>query len=167
MKKIKAILTACMMVGLATMTLMPSSIGSEESITVTLTPDATANITLDQSTWEPGCGIGETNQTADAWGTCTNDGDVRCNVSVNITEDAGTVWEILDTYSDTPGYNNVSFAIYNGSGWPVLNEAGTTFGTIAYGGSQTFGLNVTMAEYTSTDDDQLFTITFIATPYGS
>jgi len=83
MKKIKAILTACMMVGLATMTLMPSSIGSEESITVTLTPDATANITLDRSTWNgEGAGIGEFGQTAENWGNCTNDGSVAVDVTI-------------------------------------------------------------------------------------
>lgn len=167
MKKIKAILTACMMVTLAGMLFAPSTIGSEESIAVTLTPSADANITLDQDTWHPGCGIGEINETNTDWGTCTNDGSVRCNVTINITEDAGTVWEVLDAYQADPGNDNVCFGFYDigTTSWKDLYETSVDFGTIAYGSSQTFGLNVTMPSSTSTNTDQTFTITFVATPY--
>ena len=158
------------MVALASMVFAPTTLGNTETITVTLTPAATANITIDKSTWEPGCGIGETNQTATDWGTCMNDGSVAVNVTVNITADVGTVWTV--SADATPGHDEPAFAIYDNemppADWELLSTTQSEFATnIAYDSEQTFGLNVSMPPSTSTNVDQTFTITFVATPYGS
>ena len=40
--------------------------GSTDTIVVTLSPSATASISVDQSTWAPSCKLGETNSTSRA-----------------------------------------------------------------------------------------------------
>ena len=167
MKKIKAILTACMMVSLAGMLFAPSTMGANESINVTLTPDATANITLDQNSWDgEGAGIGEFGQTAENWGNCTNDGSVAVDVTVNISADADTEWTV--SADATAGHDEPAFAIYDNdaTNWELLNTTHSTFkSNLAYNAVQPFGLNVSMPPSTSTNVDQNFTITFVATPY--
>jgi len=68
----------------------------------------------------------------------------------------------------TAGHDEPAFAIYDGNpDWALLNTTSSTFvSNLAHNGVQPFGLNVSMPPSTSTNADQNFTITFVATPYG-
>lgn len=69
--------------------------GDTDDINVTLNPQATASITVNQASWSPSCSLGETEQTSGTWATLTNDGDVQVDVTIkaNNTNDwtLGTV----------------------------------------------------------------------------
>jgi len=86
--------------GLMLMTATPVIFaGNVDNVTVTLSPQATASIIVNQSSWTPDAGLGESESTAGDWATLTNNGLVQVDVTIkaNNTND----W----TLSSSAGHN--------------------------------------------------------------
>jgi len=97
--------------GLMLMTATPVIFaGNVDNVTVTLSPQATASISVDQSSWTPDAGLGESESTAGDWATLTNNGPVQVDVTIkaNNTND----WIL----ANSAGHNQFSlFSLINGN----------------------------------------------------
>ena len=155
MKKLIAILAAVVMAcAFAPM----ASADGVETIEVTLTPNASANITCNRTAWAPGCGLGEQNRTSQTWGNLDNSGTV--SVGVTIQGENTAAW----TIHDTTAAHNQFLAEFYVTGWEGYDADAETFDAgIAYDESVNFGLGVDMPDSTSVSATQYFTITFTAT----
>ena len=80
-KKIVGILICLMLIALITPVL-----GDTDTIDVTLNPQATASITVDQSSWNPSAGLGDSESTAGDWATLTNNGLVQVDVTIKAND---------------------------------------------------------------------------------
>jgi hypothetical protein len=160
MKKLIAILLATVM---ACSFVTFAGAGDTDTINVTLTPNAIANINVNQSAWNGGAvGLGQNSSTAANWANLTNDGSV--SVSVSISAVPTGVW----TISPTRGHNQ--FVLLTSGIVRTLTVAPQVFinplhpandGTPQYAN---FGLTVNMPTSSSTNSSQAITITFTGTP---
>ena len=93
-KKIVGILICLMLVAMIT-----PALGDTDTIDVTLNPQATADIEVDESSWNPSCGLAGDESTAGDWATLTNNGLVQVDVTIkaNNTND----WIL----SSSPGHD--------------------------------------------------------------
>jgi hypothetical protein len=154
MRKILAILVASAIV----CAFAPAVGANTDTIVVTLSPNATADIEVDQPTWAPSVGLGSDIQTAADWANLTNEGYVDVLVEVNATNTAA--WTLAETAAHdafklaTIGVAKTLTVAYQ-TFVADLPASGTTW--------QTFGLNVTMPTSSSTNISQTTTITFKAT----
>jgi len=175
MNKIKAIITACLMIGLAGLTFTPAAFGADEGISVNMTPNATATIYVNETTWE----VSGMNATETLPVNISNTGDV----AVKITTDANTTTEegawnaaadqfeniaeaSLYTYAahntyviaidnETNGYNNIAGLEYTISdNLPASGQAGNWT-------NELYALN--MPPTTGTNVSQHFNINITAT----
>lgn len=134
--------------------------GPTDTIEVTLDPQASASITVDQSTWTPSCKLNEDNSTAIDWATITNDGDV--NVSVTIDAENSENWTIAGSASHNQFKLEVLGAlaiVLTASPQPFITDLPTDAGD----NTETLGLKITMPSTSSSSDAQHVTITFEAT----
>lgn len=157
----KKILIGVIAIVLALAMITPVQAGLTDTITVTLQPGATASITCNQSTWDPTCSLGESEQTSTTWGNLSNDGEV--NVSVTIKGTNTTNWDIHDT---TTAHDQFVMRFYNGATWEGFDydEETYTSDLPASGADyKQFGLNVSMPPTSSSNDNQVVTVTFTAT----
>jgi hypothetical protein len=163
--KKKCTIALVVMVALASFGAMPLQGDSTQYITVVLSVNADAEISVNKSIWTANnAGVGECAQTTTDWGLLDNTGVVDVDVAINITKKEGTVWDVSE--DGEAGHNKPAFRFYRDS-WQILNETQQTFyAALSHQSSTTFGLNVTMPSSTSTNQDQNFTITFVATPCG-
>lgn len=163
MKKILAVLIACIFVG---MLFVPSSIGEDtEYLEIYLTNYASAAIdvwnTSDASgdaTWYPGCGIGGNDSTTGDYYNLSNEGTVQ--VDVTIAGANTTDWTL-----GTSAGHNVTNVSYDVSGtWDVFTwEAESFADNLAWDEWQNFDLQIYMPTSTSTATNQTITVTFTAT----
>jgi len=129
MNKIKAILTACLMIGLAGLTFTPAAIGDDEAIAVTMDPAETAAIDLNVSSWS----VSGLNTTENLSVQINNTGSVAVEVTTNAntTTEEGA-WSANETALDditnlweSNAHDTYVIAV-NGTS-PFDNIAGTTY----------------------------------------
>lgn len=156
MKKILAIL-----IGLAMVMVIPSAMADDtQVISVTLTPNSTAAITCNQTTWSPSCGIGGNESTTGGWGNITNSGTVYVSVAVNASD--STNW----TLEAAAGHDQFTLSVDGGDMTAEALDGNTpeTFdASLANGATEDFDLTVFMPTSSSTNTAQGFDITFVAT----
>lgn len=160
MRKLIAILLATVM---ACSFVTFAGAGDTDSIAVTLTPNAIANILVNQSTWNGGAvGLGQNSSTAANWANLTNEGSVSVSVAISVANP--TIW----TISPTRGHNQ--FVLLTSGIVKTLTVAPQVFinplmpkndGSPQYAN---FGLTVNMPTSSSTNSSQVITITFTGTP---
>jgi len=158
-RNMKKILILAIVIAMISSFVMPAIAGNTDTIEVTLTPNAEADITVDQSQFNV-TGLGSHNTTATDWATLTNSGDV--SVSVDVSAENTTNWEL-----DTVGHNSFNLTITGDGGaiagalkWDI---AETFDADILHGATVTFGLESYMPTSSSTNTEQTLTITFSAT----
>ncbi|MEA3318897.1 MAG: hypothetical protein U9Q88_02635, partial [Bacillota bacterium] len=130
------------------------SLGAQES-----EGGSTMSISVNVSSWDPSCKIGENESTESDWAMVTNDGDVSFDVDIKATNT--TNW----TVGATPSHNdfNMSFKLDGGT-WTTMSYDDVDFvNDLASSATQKFGLRIYMPTTTSTNDQQNTTITFTIT----
>lgn len=130
-------------------------------IDVTLDPQATIDISVNRSVWNPPCELGENSQTASTWGLLENLGDVTVTVEINASDTVA--WSL----SSVPSHNifNLSFT-FNDADWSSIYNEHSEFkvlSPLAGNNTTTFGLKIYMPTSSSTNAVQTFVITFSAT----
>lgn len=139
----------------------PSVMGNNQEIQITLTPNATATISCNQTDWAPGCGINEEAWTSANWGAINNTGSVSVSVDVNAS-DSGD-WNLS---SSAIGNDQFRFNITGAElseHWFNGDTSATFDSDLPYDTSETFRLGVQMPSSTSTNSTQQFKVTFVAT----
>jgi len=159
MRKIFAILVALVMCAV----FAPLAGADDHAyITVTLSPTATASITVDPTTWNgAGAGIGAWGNSSSTAFNLSNVGTVQCSIQINGSNTAA--W----TLAGSNGYNQFYLGYILG-GEHTITTSPAAFGSAlpAGGGGtyyETFGLHVHMPTASSTNTPQHLTITFAAT----
>ena len=156
MKKLIAILVACLL-----MSMVPMAMADSDDIVVTMDPQATADVYVNQTAWSPSCAIAGTESTSATWGLLQNNGTCDCNVTVKATDSAN--W----TLEDAEGHNQFELDILGGNAIGLTTEDQVFEDPLEanlQGGYQiTFGLKVDMPTSSSVSASQESTITFTAT----
>jgi len=132
--------------------------GTTDTIVVTLSPSATASISVDQSIWSPVCKLGETNSTSATWATITNNGDINVRVDINASNTES--W----TIAGSAGHDQFKLETL-GIALTLTASPQTFIANLPSDGGNTaqFGLKVTMPTTSSSSNTQHLTITFTAT----
>jgi hypothetical protein len=156
MKKIIAILVAIAMA--CTFAPMVGADGTEQ-IEVTLSPNATANITCNQTVWAPSCGLAGTESTSVTWGKVVNAGTVAVNVSARAIDSLSLAW----TLENAEGHDMFQLDITGANSVALTTEDKVFDGSMAWDDETTFGLKVDMPTSSSTNTNQITVITFTAT----
>jgi hypothetical protein len=166
MRKILALLIATAMV-----CALSPIIGADstDNIVVTLTPAGQADIKVTPGTWNgESAQLGQTQKSLGDAFNLTNEGKVQVDVVVNATIVGD--WTLVDNQNQTIDTVNLQYSLNNFvDNTSILDQAGAAFVSDfppSAGGQNytTFGLQVYMPEYSSTNDDQVITILFTATP---
>jgi hypothetical protein len=132
--------------------------GQNDTVDVTLTPSASANISVNRSTWLPSAGLGGNELSGATWANLDNTGTIQVDVTVNATDTSE--W----TLEASPGHNQFNLSFTLGSGYTAITTTQSVFkNDIAYNESQDFGLRVYMPTSSSSNSSQQTTITFVAT----
>ena len=88
----RKILAICILI---VASLLPSySSGVEDTIEVTLDPQPTVNISLNQSSWFTSCALGNSEASSSTWASLMNTGDV--SVQVNVSATNTTNWSLVN-----------------------------------------------------------------------
>jgi maltose-binding protein MalE len=155
MKKIIALLMALVVA----VSFTSAVSGDEETITVTMTPSATANISVNVSDISV-TGLEKVETTSNV--ALNNTGNVSVNVTIGATDT--TNWTLTD--GDVSNAANEFNLTYDkeGSGDIAITTGTSDFETyFAYSGTKLFDITVRTPKYTDSDADQVSTITFTAT----
>lgn len=132
--------------------------GPEDKIHVVLSPQATADIKLNRTTWEPGVGFAGNATTGLHAFNLDNNGSVSVDVEMYVIN--STAWHP----GQTPGHDRFNLSINDGSGWNIiLNEPEQFIANLGYNENQDFGLQLYKPTSTSTADNQTVTLVFEAT----
>lgn len=107
---------------ITTIAMFSSISANNENIVITLDPQATISISLNQNSWQPDCAIGDGESTELDWATITNNGDITVDVTVNATNT--TDW-ILGT---SVGHNIFNLAYLEQTGSEQTYERVTSGG---------------------------------------
>lgn len=119
MKKITVILLLSI---LTIATITPLVIGGNtDTINVTLNPQATADIEINQPSWSPSAALGGTEQTSASWATLSNVGQVQVDVTVKANNTAA--W----TLGSSAGHNQFYLAyLLLGTEQEFINQSTAT-----------------------------------------
>jgi endo-1,4-beta-mannosidase len=132
--------------------------GANDTINVTLSPQGTADILINRTTWSPTIGIMENTSTSATAFNLDNNGSISVSITVNVSNTVN--W----TVATTPGHNQFNMSFTIGSGWIILQNSPQTFiENLAYNEDQDFGLQLYMPTSSETNTNQTATITFVAT----
>jgi hypothetical protein len=132
--------------------------GPEDKIHVVLSPQATADIKLNRTTWEPNLGWAGNITTGLQAFNLDNNGSVSVDVDIYIVN--GTAWHP----GTTPGHDQFNLSINTGAGWNLVYNTPEQFtSNLRYDESQDFGLQLYKPTSTSTADNQNITLVFEAT----
>jgi len=132
--------------------------GPEDKIHVVLSPQATADIKLNRTTWEPNIGWAGNITTGLQAFNLDNNGSVSVDVDMYIVN--GTAWHP----GTTPGHDQFNLSINTGAGWNLVYNTPEQFtSNLRYDESQDFGLQLYKPTSTSTADNQNITLVFEAT----
>jgi hypothetical protein len=157
MKKLLAMLIAISMAAV----FAPMASADSDVILVTLTPGATADVYVNQTTWSPTATLGNWEATSATWGLVQNNGTVAVDVDVKAEDTAS--WTLAgaaaaDTFVlEILGDNAITLTTGDQT-WEDPLEANGVGGY-----QESFGLNVTMPTSSSTNTAQTTNITFTST----
>jgi hypothetical protein len=105
--------------------------GNTDTIVVTLNPQATASISVNQPSWSPGAGLGGTEQTSTSWATLTNDGLIQVDVTVEANNTAA--WTL-----ESPIGHNKFLLSYLIAGSVSQKDTQANYAGISYVGATTW-----------------------------
>ena len=137
---------------------IPVGADDSASITINLLNDATADIVLNNTVWNPTAGLGETEETGLSHFNIENNGSVQVDIDIKGAVTGG--WNL----GSAPGHNILYLAWnYIGATWTEIETIDTSFrGNLAHDEDQDFGLHLEMPLTTGTADTQTITVTFTA-----
>jgi len=139
------------------------TLGSEDSpsvdVSLSVTPSAEANITVEPGTWDGGgANIGENASTATNAFWLNNTGLIQVDVTISASNTSA--WHP----GTSPGHNQFQLQYGIVSSWTNITEAPLSFiNNLAWDEYQQFGLKLYMPTSSSTNAEQTATITFEAT----
>jgi len=142
------------------MTVLPSAMGDNGIVYVTLEPEATVNIIITPDNWNLTNQPLNTNiSTPLTYFSIDNNGTVTVEVNVGCTN--STNW-ILNT---TPGHNqfNLQYRFQSIGNWTTILSNTTFLTDFSYNDIEYFGFNLYMPTTSSTSAKQTWQINFVAT----
>ena len=155
MKKLIIGLVVLAMVSLS----LPVSAGNTDTITVTLSPQATIDISVSPDSWTPTASLNHSDNTTTTYFTIdTLDTDV--NISIDVKASNTADWTIGDTASHDVFVLGIT--PNGGSETELTTSDQTIWDDVSPGNDPQFGLNLDMPTTSSTSQDQTVTITFTA-----